>query len=203
MHYNFLLHTLQCLNFTMFGLRNWLCKTIKQSVMFLEFWALFWSKLIGLILSVSIPLCFINVLYIFFIAVNTTNNCCSGFYNDMFRLTWVIVRLCSEPFGFSTIVNYSSGGCWSVWSGGYPYTDGYSTTSTTSVNDKQQTQVNMSVCRMWNLSDNVYQTVPSNISRYMSQNFIHVSVRIATTSYRPTTSTTVSNNSAKTKSFWT
>jgi hypothetical protein len=48
---------------------------------------------------------------------------CNGFYNDMFWLTWVIVRLCSEHFGFSTIVTYSSGGCWSVWSGGCPYTD--------------------------------------------------------------------------------
>jgi hypothetical protein len=36
----------------------------------------------------------------------------------MFRLTRVIVRLCSEPFGFSTIITYSSGGCWSVWSCG-------------------------------------------------------------------------------------
>jgi hypothetical protein len=49
---------------------------------------------------------------------------CNGFYNDMFRLTRIIVRLCSEPFGFSMIVTYSSGGCWSVWSGGgYLYTD--------------------------------------------------------------------------------
>jgi hypothetical protein len=48
---------------------------------------------------------------------------CNDFYNDMFRLTRVIVRLGSETFGFSTIVTYSSGGCWSVWSGGYPYTD--------------------------------------------------------------------------------
>jgi hypothetical protein len=38
---------------------------------------------------------------------------CNGFY-DMFQLARVIVRLCSEPFGFSTIVTYSSGGCWSV-----------------------------------------------------------------------------------------
>jgi hypothetical protein len=30
----------------------------------------------------------------------------------------------------------------------------YSTTSTASENDQQQTQVNLSVCRMWNLSDN-------------------------------------------------
>jgi hypothetical protein len=29
-----------------------------------------------------------------------------------------------------------------------------STTSTASVNDQQQTQVNLSVCRMWNLIDN-------------------------------------------------
>jgi hypothetical protein len=36
------------------------------------------------------------------------------FYNDVFRLTRVIVRLCSEPFGFSTVVTYSSGGCWLV-----------------------------------------------------------------------------------------
>jgi hypothetical protein len=39
---------------------------------------------------------------------------CNGFYNDMFRLTRVIVKLCSEPFGFSTIVIYSSGG-WLVF----------------------------------------------------------------------------------------
>jgi hypothetical protein len=52
-----------------------------------------------------------------------TIGCNVFFYNDMFQLTRVIVRLCSEPFGFSTIVTYSSGGCWSVWSGGYPYTD--------------------------------------------------------------------------------
>jgi hypothetical protein len=31
---------------------------------------------------------------------------CNGFCNDMFRLTRVIVRLCSEPFGFSTIVTF-------------------------------------------------------------------------------------------------
>jgi hypothetical protein len=41
----------------------------------------------------------------------------------MFRLTRVIVRLRSEPFGFSSITAYSCGGCWSVWSGGCPYTD--------------------------------------------------------------------------------
>jgi hypothetical protein len=29
-------------------------------------------------------------------------------------------------------------------------------TSTASVNDQQQTQVNPNVCRMWNLSDNEY-----------------------------------------------
>jgi hypothetical protein len=41
----------------------------------------------------------------------------------MFRLTRVIVTLRSEPFGFSSIITYSSEGCWSVWSGGCPYTD--------------------------------------------------------------------------------
>jgi hypothetical protein len=41
----------------------------------------------------------------------------------MFRLTRVIVRLRSEPFGFSTVITYSFGGCWSVRSGGCPYTD--------------------------------------------------------------------------------
>jgi hypothetical protein len=41
----------------------------------------------------------------------------------MFRLTRVIVRLHSEPFGFSSVITYCSGGCWSVWSGGWPYTD--------------------------------------------------------------------------------
>jgi hypothetical protein len=41
----------------------------------------------------------------------------------MFRLTQLIVRLRSEPFGFSTSITYSSGDCWSVWSGGCPYTD--------------------------------------------------------------------------------
>jgi hypothetical protein len=41
----------------------------------------------------------------------------------MFRLTRVIVRLRSELFGFSSIITQSSGGCWSVWSGGCPYTD--------------------------------------------------------------------------------
>jgi hypothetical protein len=41
----------------------------------------------------------------------------------MFRLTQVIVRLRSEPLGFSSIITYSSGGFWSVWSGGCPYTD--------------------------------------------------------------------------------
>jgi hypothetical protein len=41
----------------------------------------------------------------------------------MFRLTRIIVRLRSEPFGLSSIITYSSGGCWSVWSGGCPYTD--------------------------------------------------------------------------------
>jgi hypothetical protein len=35
------------------------------------------------------------------------------------------------------------------------------------------------------------------------QNVIHISVRTATTSYRPTPSRTVSNNSTKTKRFWT
>jgi hypothetical protein len=39
---------------------------------------------------------------------------CNGFYNDMFRLARGIVRLRSEPFGFSSIITYSSGGCWSV-----------------------------------------------------------------------------------------
>jgi hypothetical protein len=48
---------------------------------------------------------------------------CNGFYNDMFRLIRVIVRLRSEPLGLSTIITNSSGGCWSVWSGGCPYTD--------------------------------------------------------------------------------
>jgi hypothetical protein len=32
----------------------------------------------------------------------------------MFRLTRVIVRVRSEPFGFSGIITYSSGGCWLV-----------------------------------------------------------------------------------------
>jgi hypothetical protein len=41
----------------------------------------------------------------------------------MFRLTRVIVSLRSEPFGFSSIITYSSGGCWSVWSGSWPFTD--------------------------------------------------------------------------------
>jgi hypothetical protein len=106
---------------------------------------------------------------------------CNGFYNDIFRLTRVIVRLCSEPFGFSTIVTYNSGGCWSVWSGGYPYTDmneifrhisknvtrnclifiitqvPHAThTQVTCVCCWSFTQVNLSVCRMWNLSDNEY-----------------------------------------------
>jgi hypothetical protein len=45
----------------------------------------------------------------------------------------------------------------------------------------------------------------SNVARHniFFQNYVHISVRTATTSYRPTTSKTVSNNTAQTKRFWT
>jgi hypothetical protein len=39
---------------------------------------------------------------------------CNDFYNDMFRLTRVIVTLHSETFGVSSIINYTSGDSWSV-----------------------------------------------------------------------------------------
>jgi hypothetical protein len=64
-----------------------------------------------------------NMYWIYLLPSTQQTVGCNGFYNDMFRLTRVIVRLCSEPFSFSTIITYSSGGCWSVWSGGCPNTD--------------------------------------------------------------------------------
>jgi hypothetical protein len=42
-----------------------------------------------------------TTLYWIYLLLSTQQTIgCNGFYNDKFRLTRVIVRLCSEPFGF-------------------------------------------------------------------------------------------------------
>jgi hypothetical protein len=68
------------------------------------------------------PVVFILMYWIYLLPSTQQTIGCNGFYN-MFWLTRVIVRLHSAPFGLSSIITYISGGCWSVWSGGCPYTD--------------------------------------------------------------------------------
>jgi hypothetical protein len=60
------------------------------------------------------PVVFILMYWIYLLPSTQQTIGYNGFYNDMFRLTRVIVRLRSEPFGFSSIITYISGGCWSV-----------------------------------------------------------------------------------------
>jgi hypothetical protein len=75
----------------------------------------FYSVLNVVIITDAIFDVLIMLMYwIYFLPSTQQTIGCNGFYNDMFRLPRIIVRLCSEPFGFSTIVTYSSGGCWSV-----------------------------------------------------------------------------------------